>query len=298
MDRRPTGVLLAVGDELLNGDVRDLNLYRLSRGLTRLGVHVVEARLVRDAHAEIEAALRALLARAPDVLIVSGGLGPTEDDRTLSAVAEAVGLSLVENAEARRLVEARYGRLLEAGHLSQPSPEEIRRKMARLPEGAAPLPNSRGTAPGVALTYRTTRLYCLPGVPAELEALFTQEVARDLQHHLDLGAWVEAEMTVFCRDEARVAVPLRETAARHPEVYLKSLARPFPEALDGALHIIAAAHAPDATTARERVQAALHELQQQLEAAGLTAKWEKSNFSWPPPIPRGIESTLGKSPRG
>jgi len=266
----PTAALVAIGDELLNGDVRDVNIYRLSQGLTRLGIRVTEARLIRDEHSEIYTAVRDFLLRVPDVLVISGGLGPTEDDRTLAAVADAMRVSLVEHAEARRLVEAQYARLLDGGHVSMRGPERVRRKMARLPEGATPLPNSRGTAPGVALVHGATWIYCLPGVPAELDAIFTEKLLPDLRAHLDLGAWIEVELVVACQDEAAVAAPLREVAPRHPDVYLKSLARSFPEAQDGELRILAAAHAPDEAMARSRAEDALRDLRQQLEAAGLS----------------------------
>jgi molybdenum cofactor synthesis domain-containing protein len=262
----PTALLLAIGDELLNGDVRDVNIYRMSRWLTRLGIWVEEARLIRDTPAEIKMTLQSLLAKAPEVLIISGGLGPTEDDRTLAAVADAVNVALTAHPEARRLVEAQYERLLDAGHVAQRGSANIRRKMAQVPAGATPLPNPRGTAPGVVLTHESTRIYCLPGVPAELEAIFTEAVVHDIHAHLELGAWVEFEMTVACQDEAAVAAPLREVAPRHPNVYLKSLARAFPAALDGRLRIIASAHAPSEVSARERADAALRDLQQHLEA--------------------------------
>ena len=277
VDTLPTALLLAIGDELLNGDVRDANLHRLSRGLTGLGLRAEEARLIRDAPAQIGRTFRALLARAPDVLIVSGGLGPTEDDRTLAALADAMGVQLTAHPKARALVEAQYERLLAAGHVAQRGSETIRRKMARLPEGATPLPNPRGTAPGIVLAHEGTRIYCLPGVPAELAAIFDGDVVPDLRVHLELGAWVEVELTIACRDEAAVAAPLREVAVRHPDVYLKSLARAFPEALEGALRVIAAAHASDAATAREQAEAALRDLRERLARAGFSVSEIRSS---------------------
>ncbi len=279
MSNLPTARLLAIGDELLNGDVRDANVYWLSRRLTRLGVRVQEARMIRDVPAEIQATLRALLAKEPEIVIVSGGLGPTEDDCTLAGVADAVGLSLTLHPEARRLVEAQYDRLLTAGHVARRGSKAVRRKMARLPEGATPMPNPKGTAPGVVLAHGATRIYCLPGVPAELEAIFTASVVPDVRDHLALGAWVEVELTVACRDEAAVAAPLREVAAHHPDVYLKSLARAFPVALEGRLRIIAAAQASDAMTAQTRAEAALRDLKLQLEAEGFHVSGVSSGTS-------------------
>jgi molybdenum cofactor synthesis domain-containing protein len=268
----PTAVLLAIGDELLNGDVQDTNIFWLSQRLTRMGLHVAEARIIRDRPAAIAEAFQALLARSPEVLLTSGGLGPTEDDRTLAALAEALTIPLIDNAEARRLVEVQYERLLAEHYIRHRASEPVRRKMARLPEGAVPLSNPLGTAPAVSLRHERTQIYCLPGVPGELRAIFQAHLVRDFRERFDLGAWVELELVVACQDEAAVAAPLREVTPRHPHVYLKSLARAFPEAREGALHIIAAVQAEDEKLARQQAEAALYDLAETLEASGLTVR--------------------------
>ncbi|HRT32344.1 MAG TPA: molybdopterin-binding protein, partial [Anaerolineae bacterium] len=111
--------LLAIGNELLNGEVQDCNLHTLARRLTQQGFRVEQAAMVRDDPPAIAASLRALLATRPDVLLVSGGLGPTADDCTLSAVAAALGRPLLETPAARQAVESAYDRLLAAGYVPQ-----------------------------------------------------------------------------------------------------------------------------------------------------------------------------------
>lgn len=247
----PRAVLLAIGNELLNGEVRDRNLYTLITTLTRSGVTVEAAALVRDDLPRIAASLLWMLESSPDVMILCGGLGPTADDGTLAAVAHALQRPLQENAAARALVETHYQRLMEAGYLQALSPEAPRRKMATLPEGAEPLPNPRGTAPGVRLLYGQTLIYCLPGVPEEMEGMLHESVLPDLRARYELHPEVRAETVIHVDDEASLAALLRETQERFPDVYLKSLARAFPAARVEGIRIIATG--PDS----ERVAAAL-----------------------------------------
>ncbi len=265
----PSASLLAIGNELLNGEVRDANLFTLSRRLTRAGFTVTCAGLVRDDPARIAALLHFLLAAAPDIVICSGGLGPTADDLTLAALAEALERPLTLHFQARALIEAQYAQLLSRGYLHEPGPEEARRKMATLPAGAHPLPNPIGTAPGVRLTHAETLLYVLPGVPAELEAIFTESILPELHERFALGVWAEGALLIHCDDEATVAPLLRAVAHHHPEVYLKSLARPFPSAGNEGLRVIATLCAADETLAQQAVTQTLTELQQSAEATGL-----------------------------
>jgi molybdenum cofactor synthesis domain-containing protein len=268
--------LLAIGNELLNGEVRDKNLFTLSQALTRLGIVVELAVIVRDDPDAIAALLDLMLhepsAYELDILIVSGGLGPTQDDLTLAALAQALQLPLVENKEARRLVEVHYERFLKKGYLAHHGPETARRKMATLPRGATPLPNPVGTAPGVRLEYSaantnmSTLIYCLPGVPAELEAIFADTIEPELRAHFTTGVWRETSLLAICDDEASAAAPLHEVAERHPDVYLKSLARPFPAAHREGLRIVLATHAHDAAEAQSRLDQVEADLRQAFNA--------------------------------
>lgn len=262
-------VLVAIGNELLNGEVQDTNLYRLIGRLTRRGVTVQQAAMVRDDPADIAALLCHLLAAAPEVMILSGGLGPTEDDLTLSALAQALALPLVEDATARALVEQQYQQLLARGYLLQWGPETARQKMARLPQGATPLPNPVGTAPGVRLEHGPTLIFCLPGVPAELEAIFSAWVEPELLHRFGPGYWVEAALIAHCDDEAALADPLQKVAARHPAVYLKSLARPFPAAHLEGVRVVAAVRAETEAAGQAQVAQTLADLEQCLDQAGI-----------------------------
>lgn len=261
--------LLAIGNELLNGEIRDLNLYALSRRLTHLGFSVARAVISPDLPQSIIDSLGFLLDLDLDVLICCGGLGPTEDDLTLSAISRALDRPLGERPEAREMVEHQYDHLMAKGYLHQRGPDAARRKMATLPQGAEPLPNPIGTAPGVALTVGKAHLFVLPGVPAEMEAIFDEAVAPRLHGFYQLDSFIEDSLRVYVDDEADVAGPLRDVHHRHPDVYLKSLAQPFPAAGREGLRIIATAQAADVHDAEAAVTAALRDLRDTLEEAGL-----------------------------
>lgn len=265
----PRCSLLAIGNELLNGEIRDLNLHTLGHKLTHMGFCVTRAEISPDHIPSIVSGLEFLLADQPDVVFCCGGLGPTEDDLTLQAIATAVGCPLEVNPTAREMVEAQYDALLAQGYLHHRGPEAARVKMAMLPKDAEPLSNPIGTAPGVKAQIKDTLVYVLPGVPAELEAIFDRVVTPQLQRQFSLGVFREQALRVHVDDEADVAGPLKAVRKRHPHVYLKSLAQPFPAAGREGLRIIATSQAADAEQAEAAVTAAMDDLRQTLETAGL-----------------------------
>jgi molybdenum cofactor synthesis domain-containing protein len=105
----PTAAILVIGDEILSGRTRDSNLHFLAQELTRIGITLREARIVADSHAEIVAAVRALSTKYTHVF-TSGGIGPTHDDITADAVAEAMGAKISHRADAMALLQAHYDR--------------------------------------------------------------------------------------------------------------------------------------------------------------------------------------------
>jgi len=260
--------LLVIGNELLNGAIHDIHIFFLSRRLTQLGFCIEYAAMTRDQPANIATSLLMLLENEPDVLICTGGLGPTDDDLTLAALAQALGLPLEFNVAAFELMQAHYARLWAQHYLAEKEPPEVARKMAILPQGARPLANPLGTAPAVALQHGPTLIYVLPGVPAELEAIFSDVIVPELQSRFAVGVWVEDALLIHCDDEAKIAPVLHTVTQRHPAVYIKSLAEPFQTAKDG-LRIIAGAHAKEAKAAHLAVEQAMTDLHHTAEVAGL-----------------------------
>ncbi len=154
---------VAVGSELLRADRLDTNSLVATRLLARCGFAMVEKRCVEDDVVAISTALRELLGRV-DLVVVSGGLGPTADDVTREAVCRALELELVRASALEQALRARYQRLGRAV-------PEIAMKMADVISGAEVLPNPQGTAPGQLLDTGSGLLVLLPGVPGEFETI-------------------------------------------------------------------------------------------------------------------------------
>jgi molybdenum cofactor synthesis domain-containing protein len=171
MKKSPTAEIISVGNELLIGHTLDTNSHWIAKYFTKFGWTLQRITVLRDSLAAINDGVTHSLRRKPDLLITIGGLGPTHDDMTLRGVALALDKRLVLNPEAFAMVKARYSALESSTGLTR-----FRKKMATLPEGAEPLHNPVGTAPGVTVKVGITRLISLPGVPSEMKAIFTGSV--------------------------------------------------------------------------------------------------------------------------
>lgn len=152
--------IISVGTELLLGQIVDTNAAYLGQQLAELGIDVFFKQTVGDNPARVRGAVRLALSRA-DVVLITGGLGPTEDDLTVASVAEELNLPLEPHAEIaeriRQFFEVR-GRV----------PTETVYKQALIPTGARAIPNLRGTAPGVHIDQDGRELFIMPGVPFEM----------------------------------------------------------------------------------------------------------------------------------
>jgi nicotinamide-nucleotide amidase len=155
--------ILAVGSELLGTDRLDTNSLKLTALLDRYGVELRHKAVIGDSEEEIAAGLRALLPRA-DLILITGGLGPTADDVTREAVAAALGRGLHLDEEVLAALERRFQ------SLGWKMPE-VNRRQAWVVDGAEALPNPRGTAPGMRVESDGRTLFLLPGVPTEVEGL-------------------------------------------------------------------------------------------------------------------------------
>jgi nicotinamide-nucleotide amidase len=160
--------IIAVGSELLTPDRLDTNSLFLTSELNKLGIRVIHKAVVGDTREEMRSSFRHALDRA-DVVVSSGGLGPTDDDRTRETVAELLGRKLRRDDALLRHIQERFRR---SGRVMA----EINARQAMVPEGATILPNPRGTAPGLWLEAGGHILILLPGVPGELRAMFDEEV--------------------------------------------------------------------------------------------------------------------------
>jgi len=171
--------VLAVGTELLLGQIVDTNSAWLGEQLALAGIDSHFHQVVGDNQARIVLALRTALARS-DGVVVCGGLGPTHDDITRDAIAEVMVVPLVRDDEiVKRIVEMFSSR-------GRDMPESNGRQ-ADVPVGATPIPQHLGTAPGLICPVGHKVIYALPGVPYELVEMFTRAVLPDLRGRADLA---------------------------------------------------------------------------------------------------------------
>jgi nicotinamide-nucleotide amidase len=157
--------IIAIGSELLTPSRVDTNSLWLTAQLNELGVEVTQKTIVGDDRERLAASIRAALGRVP-ILVITGGLGPTEDDVTRDAVASALSRGLTYSEEIYHSIEARFA------SFGRPM-AEINKRQAYLVEGAAKLENPNGTAPGQWIDLPGAMIALLPGPPHEMKPLFT-----------------------------------------------------------------------------------------------------------------------------
>ena len=201
----PTAAMLVIGDEILSGRTRDSNMHHLAGEVTRIGITLAEVRVVADDHAAIVAALRAL-AGAYDHVFTSGGIGPTHDDITADAVADAMGAAIGHRADAMALLAAHYDR---AGLPFN----EARQRMARIPDGAVLIDNPVSTAPGFTLR----NVHVMAGVPNIFQAMLAGLLPR-----LTGGAPLLSQTLRVNRGEGEIAGPFGALAAEFPDLSMGS----------------------------------------------------------------------------
>ena len=160
--------IIAIGTELLLGDIQDTNTRFIARNLKESGYDVFRISTVGDNQSRIAQIIREATTRS-DVVITTGGLGPTVDDPTREAVAQAFNVELVFHQELWEQIESRF---LQRGVV----PTENNRKQALLPMGATSIVNKYGTAPGFIFPVGKKYVICLQGVPHEMERLFNEDV--------------------------------------------------------------------------------------------------------------------------
>ena len=210
---RPKAWIITIGNELLIGRVVNTNAAWIASKLTFHGVRVERIVTVPDRIDDIVEAVREATARA-DIVITTGGLGPTADDMTMEAIAAATNRPLVLNTEAKRMVKEFYE---SKGYVLKP--EMI--KMAYLPAGAKPIPNPVGAAPGAWLQVGRSNVFILPGVPREMEAMMDY-VLKAIEPILPELCIRERGLIVKGVPEAELAPLLRRAAKLCTGCYTKS----------------------------------------------------------------------------
>lgn len=203
--------LVLVGEELLDGRVRDAHGWFFAREIAALGGELRSAHVVGDRIEDIRRAMGDAAAPGVGVVLVSGGLGPTPDDLTREALAAHLAVELREDPGVLEGLQRRYA---ERG---REMPGDNRRQ-ALVPEGAELLPNARGTAPGLWLDHGGVSWVLLPGVPPELHGLWEDAVRERLRERV-AGAWAAShKLRVTGIAESKLSERVRDALGEAPGV--------------------------------------------------------------------------------
>jgi nicotinamide-nucleotide amidase len=213
--------IICVGNELLIGKILNTNAHWLAKRTTSLGMTVRRVTVVSDDIAEIATAVRESLKRKPKLIITTGGLGPTFDDKTLQGIALGLHRTLEVNPAALRMLRERYKNYAKTA-TGKIELTPARLKMATLPEGAEPLCNPVGTAPGVLLKADEIQIIALPGVPPEMEAIFEKSVAKIVKKAAGKSRFLEESLRAENIMESTLSPLIDRVMKDNPEVYVKS----------------------------------------------------------------------------
>lgn len=212
-----TAELIAVGTELLLGDIANTNAQMLSQGLSQLGINVYYHTVVGDNPRRLRQAVEIAKGRA-DILITTGGLGPTYDDLTKLVLAECFGKELLHHAPSAERIRARFAAM---GH----EMTENNLQQAMLPEGCTVLDNDWGTAPGAAFFAEGTHVILLPGPPMECENMFRHRALPYLEA-LSQGVIASRTVKTFGIGESAAEALLRPLMNRLENPTLAPYAKP------------------------------------------------------------------------
>jgi nicotinamide-nucleotide amidase len=217
-----SAAIIAVGSELLTPFRSDTNSLAITRCLDEIGVRVRSKAIAGDSIADITDAIRQAAARV-DLVILSGGLGPTADDLTRDAIAAFAGVPLREDSAITSWLEARFAAR------GTPMPA-INRRQALLPEGARALPNDQGSAPGLLLERPDVTIAALPGPPRELRPMLEALIAGPLRSRAGGTPLLRRVLKITGRGESavdEVAAPIYQPFEHHdPPIETTILASP------------------------------------------------------------------------
>ena len=214
--------IICVGNELLIGKTLNTNAQWLAKRITTLGLIARRITVVGDDVDEIFSVIREAMQHNPRFLITTGGLGPTFDDKTLEGLAKALGCKLEINEGALTMVKEKYRKYVDEGKTKKAELTPPRIKMAKLPEGAKPLFNPVGTAPGVIVERGSIIILALPGVPSEMKAIFDGSVAALLKQVAGDVTFFEMSIESTGVIESEMAPLIERAMHDNPYVYIKS----------------------------------------------------------------------------
>ncbi|MHA2252755.1 MAG: competence/damage-inducible protein A [Candidatus Kariarchaeaceae archaeon] len=208
--------IFCLGNELLIGRTVNTNATDIAFAVSKIGYSVERVTTVRDNLNSAIQAFQEILQRKPNVICVSGGLGPTFDDIQVEVISTAMDKKLVLHSEALQMIAKRYKVPIE-------NLPETGRKMSMLPTGSVALKNSVGAAPGIRIQYEGSIIFSLPGVPKEMQAILYEEVIPYLKsQNNDKQRMIEFGFSLRGVGESRIVELSEQVMKKFPHVNFKS----------------------------------------------------------------------------
>ena len=219
MSKEKNGVeieLLTFGNELLIGEIVNTNASWLAKELTKLGARVTRITTGSDDLDDLKTVFEESFARKPKIIISTGGLGPTWDDRTLEGLARALKKDIVKNEDAFKYIQKKYKEFnIEMSKAAE--------KMGYFPINSKALLNSVGTAPGCYFHYNEKiHLFVLPGVPKEMKAMFEHHIKPFIHERFTESTFFEKKFEVTNMYESKLAAVTSKLTKEYPDIYIKS----------------------------------------------------------------------------
>ena len=212
--------LLMIGNELLIGKTQDTNSNWMAKRITKFGHRIKRITTIGDEIDIISKTFQEILSRKPDIIITSGGIGPTFDDMTLSGAANGLNRKLELNQHAYDSIKKAYEQAYHKGILKLEGMTNEREKMAHLPQGSIPLPNTVGTAPGVKIKEGDTIIFILPGVPSEMKSIFRNIIIPILKEKK--GKFIEKGLLFSGIGESQIAPYVSSLEEKYPQLWIKT----------------------------------------------------------------------------
>ncbi|MHA1557569.1 MAG: molybdopterin-binding protein [Candidatus Heimdallarchaeota archaeon] len=212
--------IICFGNELLIGKTINTNANWLGKRLTMLGAELQRIITIGDVIEDMAGVVKEALQRKPDVIITTGGLGPTFDDMALAAIAQALNRELELNEQAVEFIKERLTILRKERGLDFELTKE-RLGMAMVPKDASVLRNRAGSAPGVVVKENDTLIFSVPGVPSEMKSIFDHEITKYFNLDPDVQFY-ERSIKVNHIPESELANAISEIREKFPTIYIKT----------------------------------------------------------------------------
>lgn len=258
--------IICIGNELLIGKTLNTNSQWLAKQITNLGLVIHRITTVSDDINEISASIQEAINRKVSFILTTGGLGPTFDDKTLEGIGKSIKSKTDFNEKALKMVKEKYLTYFKGRGINNIDLSSCRKKMAKLPNGAIPLPNQTGTAPGVYVEYENVKIIALPGVPSEMKNIFNESIAPIMKKIRNKLAFFEKSIHTSNVMESAIAPAIEKIMKNNPSVYIKSHPKGTESVSNIEFHLSTTIHDPN--IANQNLKNAIYQLKQKIKEKG------------------------------